>query len=110
MRATRGEPARLIHDSHVRVLNCSATGCLLETTHPVPVDTVATLQVSFGGMPFEDVVQVVRCEAISEDGNLYHLGAKFLSVAPAYGGSLRYLVRSQISELSGSLSSPMQEE
>ena len=103
MRATRDEPARLIHDTRVRLVNCSATGCLLETSHPVPVDTVATLRVSLGGSPIEDVVQVVRCEAISRDGTVYHVATRFLSVAGPYVGSVRYLMRHRIGELAGSL-------
>ena len=106
MRPTRDQPARLIHDHRVRVLNCSATGCLLETTHRVPVNTAATLQVRLGGRTFEDVVQVVRCQAIPAGGNLHHVATRFLSVAPLVAGSLRYLLRHQISELAGWLIEP----
>jgi hypothetical protein len=106
MRPTRDEPARLIHDHRVRVLNCSATGCLLETQRPLPVNTVATLQVLLGGRPLEDVVQIVRCQAIPEGGNVHHVATRFLSVAPLVAGSLRYLLRHQISELAGWLSEP----
>ena len=106
MRATRDEPARLIHDTRVRLVNCSATGCLFETSHPVPVNTVARLRVSFGGSPLEDVVQVVRCEAISQDGSIYHVATRFLSVAGPYAGSVRYLMRHRIGEVAGSLVDP----
>ena len=106
MRTTRDEPGRLIHDTRVRVLNCSASGCLLETAHAVPVNTVATLRVSFGGSPLEDVVQVVRCETAWQDISLYHVAARFLSVAGPYAGSVRYLIHRQISELAGSLVDP----
>jgi hypothetical protein len=108
MRPTRDEPARLIHDHRVRVLNCSATGCLLETQRPLPLNTVATLQVLLGGRPLEDVVQIVRCQAIPEGGNVHHVGTRFLSVAPLSAGSLRYLLRHQISALAGWLSEPQE--
>jgi hypothetical protein len=93
--------ARLIQECRVRVLNCSAAGCLLETTRPAAVRSVAMLHVSFGGRIFEDAVEVVRCGAISEGLRIHHVAARFLSIAPPYAGSLRYLIRTEISELTG---------
>jgi hypothetical protein len=106
MRPARDEPARLIHDHRVRVLNCSVSGCLLETTRPLPVNTVATLQVLLGGRTFEDIVQVVRCQAIPAGGTVHHVATRFLSVVPLVAGSLRYVLHHQTSELAGWLSRP----
>ena len=89
----------------MRVLNCSATGCLIVTTHPVPVNTVATLQVSLGGRALENSL-VVRCQAISEDSKIYHVATRFLSVSAPSAGSLRPLLRGQTSGLTGWLSNP----
>jgi hypothetical protein len=98
---TPHQAARLIRHNRVRVLNCSAGGCLLETTHRLAVNNVAALQVSFGGKVFEDVVRVVRCESIVARNNIYHMAVMFLSVTPAYAGSLRCLMRQEISDLAG---------
>jgi hypothetical protein len=94
-------PARLIRDDTVRVLNCSAAGCLLEATRQAVMNSVAVLHVSFGDKIFDDLVQVVRCVAISDGGNFYHIAVRFLSVAPPYANTLRHQIRTEISELGG---------
>jgi hypothetical protein len=104
------QQARLIRNNRVRVLNCGGAGCLLETGHPVAVNTVAGLQVWFGARMFEDVVRVVRCESIVASSNIYRVAVEFLSVTPAYAGSLRYLLRGEISQLEGLLDARMQSE
>lgn len=43
------EFAALVHEIGVRVLNCSADGCLLETNKPLKAGTVAALQISSAG-------------------------------------------------------------
>jgi hypothetical protein len=96
-------PARLSRYSRVRLLNCSDAACLLETSHPVAVNTVAGLQVWFDGKAFDDVVRVVRCEPIVKSSDLYRVAVEFLSVSPAYSGSLRCLMRQEISDLDGGL-------
>ena len=111
-RSSRTEPdgpARLIHECRVRVLNCSAAGCLLETTRPAAVHSVATLHVSFGGRMFEDVVEVVRSAPVADNREIHHVAARFLSVAPPYAGSLRYLLRTEVSELAGWLEPRVEE-
>jgi hypothetical protein len=108
-RGPQDEPARLIHDNRARVLNCSADGCLLETRRAVPMNSVVTLHVSFGGKMFEDVVQAVRCVALSDGSNLHHVAARFLSVAPPYAGSLQYVIRKQTSALTGWLDDRVEE-
>ena len=50
--------AALTKELRVRVLNCSASGCLVETNGTIAVGTVAILKVAFGGSEFEDTVQV----------------------------------------------------
>jgi hypothetical protein len=98
---TPDQPARLIRNNRVRVLNCSAAGCLLETTHRLAVNNVAALRVSFGGKVFEDVVRVVRCESIVQRNNIHHVAVQFLSLTPAYAGSLRHLMRQETRDLAG---------
>jgi pilus assembly protein Flp/PilA len=89
--------AALVQEIRVRVLNCSATGCLLESDKQVSVGTVAALHVSLGGGAFSDLVKVVRCEGFDRRG-LYHVAAEFVSVTPADAGSLRHVTRCDSSE------------
>jgi len=86
------EPAALTKEVRVRVLNCSATGCLVESSGPVAVGTVAVLRITFGRHEFNDAVQIVRCQAIQSADDVYHLGARFLSTTPPYAGALRYVM------------------
>jgi hypothetical protein len=91
------ELAALIGDIRVQLLNCSASGCLLASDKRVMEGTVATLQLSLGGRTFTDLVKVVRCERL-EGAALYHLAARFLSITPAYPGSLRHAMRQDAME------------
>ena len=101
--APHAQPARLSRNSRVRLLNCSDAACLLETSHPVAVNTVAGLQVWFDDKVFDDVVRVVRCEPLDRNSDLYRVAVEFLSVSAAYAGSLRGLMRREISALDGGL-------
>jgi len=93
------ELAALVDDIRVQLLNCSVSGCLLASNKPVMEGTVATLQVSLSGRTFTDVVKVVRCERLDRGAGLYYLGARFLSITPAYTGSLRHAMRDDAREL-----------
>ena len=95
------ELAALTRELRVRVLNCSATGCLVESNGPVVVGTVAVLRIVFGGHEFDDTVRVVRCQVIEGAGNIYHIGTQFLSTTPPYAGTLRYVMRRDLSKLAG---------
>ena len=80
----------LARDFHTRILNCSPTGCLLETSSPFEVGTVGRLQFLIDGREFGDDVQVVRCQGIEGAGSLFQIGVRFLwTVAPGKD-SLRY--------------------
>ncbi len=95
------EPAALTKEMRVRVLNCSASGCLIESNGPVAAGTVAVLRIAFGGLEFDDTVQVVRCQPIEGAGSIYHVGAQFLPTTPPYAGTLRYVMRREVSKLAG---------
>jgi hypothetical protein len=71
----------------------------METTRPIPPNSVARLNVSFGGKLFEDMVHVVRCDVIAGYGDVHRVAARFLSVGPPSAGSLRYAMRQEISDL-----------
>ena len=73
----------------VRLLNCSASGCLAESTRQLAVGTIASLRLALGDKEFVEDVQVVRCQQIEGAGSLYHVGAKFLWIAVPGERSLR---------------------
>ena len=100
-RPGRESLATLTRHFRVRVLNCSAEGCLLEATAAVPVGTVGSLRVSFGGQQYDDAIQVVRCEEMRGTTVVHHVGAKFLSATPPYAGTLRYTMRCDVGGLAG---------
>jgi hypothetical protein len=93
------ELAALTTNVRVRVLNCAVSGCLLESSRPLTVGSVATLRIAFSMGEFEDTVRVVRCQAITGAGAVYHIGAEFLTALPPVAGSLRYLFSREIGDL-----------
>jgi len=84
----------LTREFHVRILNYSPSGCLVETNARVDVGTIGSLRFVIDGSEFADDVQVVRCQPIEGAGALYHVGARFLwTVAPGKGTLRRALER-----------------
>jgi len=98
----RDQFATLSSEIGIRVLNCGASGCLVETQRPLPVGRVATLHIALSGGKFEETVQVVRCQEITGSG-VYHVGTRFLSTTPASTESLRYLFRREVGVVGASL-------
>lgn len=74
---------------HMRVLNCSVSGCLIETNCQIEVGAVAAIRVVIDGRELADDVKVVRCQAIAGAGSIYHVGAQFLWTRPPDAHSLR---------------------
>jgi hypothetical protein len=68
----------LAREFGVRVINCSASGCLLESMVPIVVGTVGSVTLTFEGEELTDHVRVVRCQQIAGAGSVYHVGAQFL--------------------------------
>ena len=88
--AARHRLGVLAHDFQTRIVNCSPTGCLLETCSPIEVGTVGRLQFLIDGRECSDDVQVVRCQSIEGAGPLFQIGVRFLwTIAPGKD-SLRY--------------------
>lgn len=79
----------LARELHVRVLNCSPSGCLLETSAPMEVGTVGSLQLDIEGRALLDHFMVVRCQPIAGAGALYHIGARFLWIGPMTEDTVR---------------------
>jgi hypothetical protein len=82
----------LTRECHVRIINVSASGCLIETPRPMEVGTVGALRLRVGNEVYADTIQVVRCQPIAGAGSIYHVGMKFLSTTPRHAGSIRYAV------------------
>jgi hypothetical protein len=101
------ELGALVDDIRVRVINCSAAGCLLESDRRIAEGTIATLQLSMGGRTFSEVAEVVRCQPVDRRNGLYHVGAQFLSTTAPHAGSLRHAMRREGSELAGWLTGGM---
>lgn len=83
----------LTRERHIRLLNCSVTGCLLETNCRLPIGAIASIRVTIQGRELTDDVQIVRCQAIAGAGERYHVGAEFLWTQPLGRRSLRGALR-----------------
>ena len=70
--------AVLGRDVGVRLLEISRSGCLLESSHPVPADTIAALAVEIDGQAYMDEVRVSRSQLLAGVGERYLLGVEFL--------------------------------
>ena len=88
----------LARDFHTRILNCSPTGCLLETSSPIEVGTVGHLRFFVDGREFGDDVEVVRCQGIEGAGPLFQIGVRFLWTIVPGKDSLRYALREPATE------------
>ena len=80
----------LARDFQARILNCSPSGCLLETNARLEVGTVGSLRFVIDGRELVDDVQIVRCQAIEGAGSLYQVGARFLWTMARGKGALRF--------------------
>lgn len=73
----------------MRVLNCSISGCLIETNCRIDVGTIASIRIVLDGRELVDDVQIVRCQLIAGAGSIYHIGAQFLWTHAPDAQSLR---------------------
>jgi len=83
----------LTRECHVRVLNCSVSGCLIETNSRLEVGAIASVRVVINGRELVDDVQIVRCQSIAGAGALYQAGLKFLWTHPLDSRALRGALR-----------------
>jgi len=94
-----GRLAALARDIQARILNCSPSGCLLETNVRLEVGTIGSIRIVIDGRELADDIQITRCQAIEGAGSLYQLGARFLwTIAPGKG-TLRHAL-AQTSDVS----------
>ena len=83
--------AVLTRDLPVRLLNCSASGCLVETNVPLEVSTVASLTLNVDGRHFTDDAVVAWCKPIAGGDARYHVGLRFVWTAAATPNTLRMM-------------------
>jgi PilZ domain len=83
--------AVLRRELHVRLLNVSGSGCLLESQRRIVPGTIGTLRLVRGNDEYSDDVRIVRCQAV-EGGSIYYVGAEFVWTAPLHPRSLRRAV------------------
>ena len=90
------EPAPMVavmaREIPVRLVNCSSSGCLLESGSPLEIGRVASLRLAFDGRDVVDDLQVVRCLPI-EGSSSYHAGVEFLWTVVPSPQSLRSVGR-----------------
>ena len=97
----KNELGALTSELRVRVLNGSATGCLVESSRPLMIGTIAGLRVNLLGREYDDQVQVTRCQPIVGAGSIFHIAMEFFSTTPPYAGSLRYAIHRQLGQFAG---------
>jgi PilZ domain len=90
----------LTREIDVRVVNISASGCLIETPRRMVVGAVGNLRLEFGGDEYDDDFQVVRCQPIAGAGSIYHVGMKFLWTSPRHQRSIRHAVSHRVGGIS----------
>lgn len=75
--AIDGHLGTLALDVSVRLINCSASGCLLQSTARLEVGALGSLHLVVHGDDLADHVRVVRCRAI-EGGSAFYIGVQFV--------------------------------
>jgi hypothetical protein len=93
----------MTRERHVRLLNCSVSGCLLETNCRLPLGAIASIRVTIAGRELTDDVQITRCQLIAGAGDTYHVGAQFLWTQPLVQQSLRSALREARGEFAGTI-------
>jgi len=78
-RPATGEDVRMLTTSHVRVVDISAAGVLLETSRRVEAGARGRLRFSLGGTPFTADVQIRRVSPGASTG-AFRLGAMFVGM------------------------------
>jgi hypothetical protein len=76
----------------VRLLDISASGCLLETASRLVLGTTGSLVVSFEGRDYVDDVRIMRCRQFEGSSGAYQIGAEFLWTNTPHDRSLRRVV------------------
>ena len=84
-----GRLGLLEREFEARMVNYSASGCLLETHTRIDIGTVGTLRLVIDGRELMEDVQVVRCQPIEGAGSSHQVGVRFLWTVTSGNGTLR---------------------
>jgi c-di-GMP-binding flagellar brake protein YcgR len=76
----------------VRLLDISASGCLLESASRLVLGTTGSLLVSFEAKDYVDDVRIMRCRECEGSNGAYQIGAEFLWTNTPHEHSLRRIV------------------
>lgn len=76
----------------VRLLDISASGCLLESRSRLPLGTTGSLVVTVDASDYADDVRVIRCRELDGSNGGYRIGAEFLWTTTPGERSLRRIV------------------
>ena len=82
----------LTRDVRVRLVNISASGCLVESSARLDEGTAGVLRVRVDGQAYADDVRIARVQQVQGAGSTWHVGAEFLWTRPPGTGSLRRVV------------------
>lgn len=86
--AIDGHLGTLALDVSVRLVNCSVSGCLLQSTARLEVGALGSLNLAVHGDELVDQVRVVRCRAI-EGASAFYIGVQFVGPEVDASPSLR---------------------
>ena len=76
----------------VRLLDISASGCLLESASRLVLGSTGSLLVNFEGKEYVDDVRIMRCRQFEGSSGAYQIGAEFLWTNTPHDRSLRRVV------------------
>ena len=79
----------LTRELRVRLVDISASGCLLESSHRIDLGTCGVLRLIADGTSFADDVRVVRVQQVHGSGSGWNIGVEFLWTSQPGERSLR---------------------
>jgi hypothetical protein len=82
----------LARETRARLVNVSASGCLLESATHLDPGTTGTLRVVVGGGAYDDAVRVTRAQQVRGASGTWLIGVEFLWTSHPGSWSLRRMV------------------
>jgi hypothetical protein len=79
----------LAREVHVKLVNISGSGCLVETNAQVEPGTTGVLKVVIDGEQYADDIRVARVQRVHGSSATWHVGAEFLWTTYPGSRSLR---------------------
>jgi hypothetical protein len=79
----------LARETRARLVNVSASGCLLESACGLAPGTTGTLEIVVRGETYGDAVRVTRAQRLAGSSGAWHLGIEFLWTSHPSSRSLR---------------------